>query len=352
MRRWAGSLLIGLLVVMTVRAEVKFPSLGEVQASKLNVRAGPNRNYEVLTRVSRGKKIIILGEYGDWYKILLPEGVGVWIYGEYVKRTGRKGEFAGVKVEGGELTANNVRIRAKPDLKGTVLGKVSVGERVLVMGSKGEWLQILAPFECNGWVHKCYVKLVGGADKVIRERQKAYEKFVEKLFEEKKGESTPPPEPPKVPESTQDAAKESVAWRVFESLKAKYGEFDREKVDDNIRVWKEFCQKFAGTEAEREARKIVNDLTRLRQACEELERLKEEEASLPYKRGRKLEDAVSNLVIEYEDFINEYYDTPFVQEAAERLKKLREFYKGHLPDRILWGNRGFVERRERHGQKD
>lgn len=63
---------------------------GTVAGNNVHVRAGsdlfPARTDEVQTRLKTGDKVAILGERGQWYKIIPPAGVTLWISSQYVQR--------------------------------------------------------------------------------------------------------------------------------------------------------------------------------------------------------------------------------------------------------------------------
>ncbi len=52
-----------------------------VNAGVVNVRSGPGTGYSVLTTVSRGEELTVLGKSGRWYKITTPGGKRGWIAG-------------------------------------------------------------------------------------------------------------------------------------------------------------------------------------------------------------------------------------------------------------------------------
>ncbi|MCK5654892.1 MAG: SH3 domain-containing protein [Candidatus Aureabacteria bacterium] len=67
---------------------VKSPYLdkeGTVSVKKLNVRAGANENFSLICALDKGYKVSIVGEFGSWKKILLPQHARVYIHNKYVK---------------------------------------------------------------------------------------------------------------------------------------------------------------------------------------------------------------------------------------------------------------------------
>ena len=53
--------------------------IGIVNASNVNLRAGPGTRYSILGQVSQPEKLYIVSEENDWYKIEPPYGIGGWI---------------------------------------------------------------------------------------------------------------------------------------------------------------------------------------------------------------------------------------------------------------------------------
>lgn len=58
---------------------------GVVVPEKLNVRAGPSLNYNVLAVVYEGDKVESRGGFNDWLKIAPPPGCKVWISDQFVE---------------------------------------------------------------------------------------------------------------------------------------------------------------------------------------------------------------------------------------------------------------------------
>ena len=79
---------VGLLLVIALFAATAWAGeeprtgearTGEINAYDVNVRAGPHLNYEVLTQLSKGDLVLVLGERGDWTRIAMPPGLLAWV---------------------------------------------------------------------------------------------------------------------------------------------------------------------------------------------------------------------------------------------------------------------------------
>lgn len=57
-----------------------------VTTRRLNVRAGPNINYNVVATLERGATVIPRGELSGWLKIAPPEAASIWIHRDFVER--------------------------------------------------------------------------------------------------------------------------------------------------------------------------------------------------------------------------------------------------------------------------
>ena len=80
--------LLVLTVIFTIGATSIFAdSTGVVTASKLNVRKGPSTKYSRIGSFNKNKKITILGQSNNWYKVNLNWKEG-WVSKKYVKVSG------------------------------------------------------------------------------------------------------------------------------------------------------------------------------------------------------------------------------------------------------------------------
>ena len=80
--------LLVLTVIFIIGATSIFAdSTGVVTASKLNVRKGPSTKYSRIGSFNKNKKITILGQSNNWYKVNL-NGKEGWVSKKYVKVSG------------------------------------------------------------------------------------------------------------------------------------------------------------------------------------------------------------------------------------------------------------------------
>jgi len=128
---------------------------GEMTADNVNVRAGNNRNYEVLTQSHRGDAITVLEQQGEWYRIALPPTVTCYINAAFVELRPDHSR--------GTVTGDRVNLRARPATSSSTIGQVNEGEQVTVRSHDGDWLAIVPPAVASGWVHSQFAKIIGPA---------------------------------------------------------------------------------------------------------------------------------------------------------------------------------------------
>ncbi|MBU2541195.1 MAG: SH3 domain-containing protein [Candidatus Omnitrophica bacterium] len=131
--------------------DTHFPFIGRIKAERVNVRSGPHLNFETLGKVKKGQDITVVGEKQDWYKVRVPSNFSVFVDYKFVqKRT----EPVGV------VKGKRVNVRAKPNLKATLLGQLNKGEIVTIRGQNNEWLKIAPTPNCFAWIKAEFVNYI------------------------------------------------------------------------------------------------------------------------------------------------------------------------------------------------
>ncbi len=67
-----------------LKAAENFPFLAEVIKENVNVRAGESENFEKLDTLKKGDQVIVLGKNYSWYKIQLPKTAKSFIVDKYI----------------------------------------------------------------------------------------------------------------------------------------------------------------------------------------------------------------------------------------------------------------------------
>jgi len=151
--------ILSVLVPMASAADqkdVKYPYVGELTGDHVRIRAGGGLNYQILTQVSTGAKVLVREQRGDWMRIRIPQQASLWISAKYVTASG-----AGMDTVKGD----RVNVRARKET-GDILGQMQRGETVSVRGREGDWLKIAPPDRISGWISAKYVRYVGQYDEM------------------------------------------------------------------------------------------------------------------------------------------------------------------------------------------
>lgn len=154
------------------------PLLGNVSGNNVNIRSGRGLNFEVISQLDKGRGVVVIGEEGQWYKIMLPKNTQCFVRQDFVAQ--------------GVVLSDNLRVRAGAGLNYSVLGTLNAKDQVQVVGREGDWLKIAPPANCSGWISKQYVQLTkrkynvpSAGEATDEERQQPGEQKTAKENEEK-----------------------------------------------------------------------------------------------------------------------------------------------------------------------
>ena len=130
-------------------AAQKFPFVGKVTQDSVNIRAGNNQNFEILSKLNSGNLALVAEESFGWYKIKLPQSAHCYVSRDFIEK---KGNEAVSK-------ASNLNLRARPDKESSILGQIKKCGVVNIAGEDAEgWYEILPPEGCYGWVKADFVE--------------------------------------------------------------------------------------------------------------------------------------------------------------------------------------------------
>lgn len=164
-----------------------------VSVDLLNVRAGPGTGHGIISRLSRGEQVAILGQVYQWYQVRLPDNREGWVAGWLVELTSPPGDKApetgpgtppgpreenrgqpGEEKEGGRegeaapppyslasVNAGPLNVRSGPGLDYARLFQVPLGSPLRVLTGSEQWYQVLAENQLTGWVYGLYLDLTG-----------------------------------------------------------------------------------------------------------------------------------------------------------------------------------------------
>jgi len=131
-------------------ADEHFPFLAQVIKESVNVRAGPNTNFEKIDRLNKGATVVVLGRSYEWYKIQPLSTTKAYIRSDYLNIT-KKGGLAVV-------LGDNVNIRCSANADAASLGEVKKGTLVEVLGGVNGWSALAPVAGTAAWVHQDFLK--------------------------------------------------------------------------------------------------------------------------------------------------------------------------------------------------
>lgn len=121
----------------------------KVRGERVNLRAKPQENAEVVGQVSDGQQLVVLSVTNEWVEIKPPEQIDFWIANEFVTDD--------------TVVVNKLNARAGAGINYTVVGVFNRGDKVVRRGSFGEWLKVAAPADARLWVNRSLVEIVNPA---------------------------------------------------------------------------------------------------------------------------------------------------------------------------------------------
>ncbi len=142
-------------------------------ATSLNVRKGPGKNYQAVGSLSYGTQVNVQGSENGWYKISYKSGTA-YISGSYVQSNNPSGgntkaatqapannDESGAKTTT-VIVSSSLNVRESANKNSKVVGSLSDGTKVTYTGESNGWLRITSPK--TGYISKAYTE-VGGATK-------------------------------------------------------------------------------------------------------------------------------------------------------------------------------------------
>ena len=156
---------------------------GVVNEGPLNVRSGPSTGHTILGYISVGDAVEILASEGDWYKVkasISGRTVTGYVFAKYITKNGgssgngsdnngnnnngNNNNNNGSEVKVGTVTEGPLNIRSQASTSASILGYLSVGAAVKIVGTQGDWYKIevtMAGKVINGYVFAQYVSVSG-----------------------------------------------------------------------------------------------------------------------------------------------------------------------------------------------
>lgn len=129
-----------------------------VTASVLNIRSGPGTDYSRVGLVTKDSRLVVLEKTTDtWFKVNY-NGVEGYVHSDYLKNVLKAENFNAT----GTLTSDTVRVRSGPSTDDSVLGTVSKGTTVPVIGINNGWYKVKTS-DYTGYIRSDLMKITGAA---------------------------------------------------------------------------------------------------------------------------------------------------------------------------------------------
>ena len=133
-------------------ADEHFPFLAEVSKESVNVRAGPNTNFEKIDKLSKGTPVVVIGRSYEWFKIQPLSTTKSYIRSDYLKIK----DGADVAI----VLGDNVNVRCDPNSDAASLGEVKKGTLVKVLEDVKGWSRLAPVSGTEAWINQDFLKEV------------------------------------------------------------------------------------------------------------------------------------------------------------------------------------------------
>jgi len=133
-------------------ADEHFPFLAEVSKESVNVRAGPNTNFEKIDKLGKGTQVVVLGRSYEWLKVQPMPTTKAFIRSDYLKSS--DGNNIAV------VLGNNVNVRSSASSDAASLGEIKKGTLVRVIEKAQGWSRLEPVAGTAAWIHQDFLKEV------------------------------------------------------------------------------------------------------------------------------------------------------------------------------------------------
>lgn len=116
-----------------------------VDATRVNVRALPKMNAEVVCQVEFGQTLEFKSLGGtNWVEIVPPSSVSFWVHQDYL--------------QGDTVVSSKLNVRSGAGINYSVVGRLKRHDQVIRKGNFSEWVEIAPPAESSLWISRSLVK--------------------------------------------------------------------------------------------------------------------------------------------------------------------------------------------------
>ena len=158
-KNWFTTGLTAILIAAMLATGVGAVSMGGgTTTTAVNFRTGAGTGNSIIATLPAGTAVIVQESAGNgWYKVIY-NGTTGYISGDYLKiSTTASGSFGT-----GTVTASSVNFRSGASLNAGIIGSLSNGAAVTIIGVNGNWYQVQANGQ-TGYVSSDYIKVGGSA---------------------------------------------------------------------------------------------------------------------------------------------------------------------------------------------
>ena len=144
---------------------IKFPYVGEITGSEINLRSGPGMQYYSCGKISAPTRVVVVDQKYSWSKILPPPGSFSWIFKQYVQTDQNNLNIGIVNADGVRVYAGSDEL--EPMRSDSVQLSLSTGQKVRIIGPPtGDYYKISCPEGATLWTTSQYVKYIRSADEI------------------------------------------------------------------------------------------------------------------------------------------------------------------------------------------
>lgn len=137
------------------------PKPARIAGGRVNVRAGPNTQYESVAVLTTGTPVTVVSKHGEWYKVVFPADQLASIHKNFVTA-----EITGDIPEAGTpgvVNQDAADVHAYYWDRSTVVGRMNKGDPVTIRQERGQWYRIDAPPSARAYIFAEYVRIDGNA---------------------------------------------------------------------------------------------------------------------------------------------------------------------------------------------
>jgi len=138
--------LLLLTAVLTANAQTNGVLKVRVTGDRVNLRARPDLNVEVLDSAMRGEEMVCLEQTNGWVAVQAPESLDYWVAAEYVQN--------------GVVQPEKLNVRSGPSQNYSVVAVVNKGDTLALRGEFNDWLKIAPPQGSKVWISADFVEII------------------------------------------------------------------------------------------------------------------------------------------------------------------------------------------------